>query len=229
MTLHKRILVVEDDPIFRSILEGNLKFEDTRYRPSGADKRHSPSSTRSDLIFDTGPDLARNTETDSSCARCCNGMAVFRSSSSQREAKGRTNSKGSIWVRRITSQSPLTSKSCSRGFELYSGALSRPRSITFRSVASSLISKANRPIRQESRHPDDPGVQDPEYPAERQGQVVPRDELAGGGVGLRHSGDPHPVRRSGYLSTSSENRTEPASARLCPTAHRDGYCLTKGY
>jgi DNA-binding response OmpR family regulator len=135
MTLHKRIVVVEDDPIFRSILEGNLKFEGYQVQAvaSGEAALAIVDTFRPDLLI---LDL---TLPDRDGLELCpmlqrNGRIpiIILSARSQRADK----LKGSIWVRRTTLQSPLTSRSCSRGFELYFGALRPPRSISFPSVAS---------------------------------------------------------------------------------------------
>ena len=135
MTLHKRILVVEDDPTFRSILEGNLKFEGYQVQAVG-------SGQAALAVIDTfRPDLVilDLTLPDKDGLELCPMLQrhgrvpiIILSARSQRADKLKGLDLGAEDY--ITK--PVDFEELLARIQFNSGALSRPWSIIFRSVAS---------------------------------------------------------------------------------------------
>jgi DNA-binding response OmpR family regulator len=229
MTLHKRILVVEDDQIFRSILEGNLKFEGYQVQAVG-------SGQAALAIVDTfRPDLVilDLTLPDRDGLELCpmlqrNGRIpiIILSARSQRADKLKGLDLGAedyitkpvdfeellarIRVVLRRSQSPTV-------HHLSVGRLE----IDFQKQTARSGRKAVTLTTQEFKIL--------RYLAERQGQVVPRDELLAAVWGCV---TPATLTRSvdqAIFRLRQKIERDPHQPVFVRTAHRDGYCLTQGY
>jgi DNA-binding response OmpR family regulator len=225
--LPKRVLVVEDDPIFRSILEGNLTFEGYQVQAVGSGQAALAivSTFRPDLVI---LDL---TLPDKDGLELCpilqrNGLPIIiLSARSQRADKLKGLDLGAEdYITKPVDFEEL--------FARIRVVLRRSQSVTVNHLAvGRLVIDFEKQTARSGRKAVTLTTQEFKilrYLAERQGQVVPRDELLAAVWGCV---TPATLTRSvdqAIFRLRQKIERDPHQPVFVRTAHRDGYCLSQG-